>query len=32
MHVHRLIGLVRIEMKPPALHIENSGHQIAIPL
>ena len=32
MHVHRLIGLVRIEMKPPALHIENSGHRYAIPL
>ena len=25
MHVHRLIALVRVEMKPPALHIENSG-------
>jgi len=32
MHVHRLIALVRIEMKPPALYIENSGHQFAISL
>jgi hypothetical protein len=32
VHVHRLIALVRIEMKPPALHIENSGHPLAIPL
>jgi hypothetical protein len=32
MHVHRLIALVRIEMKPPALYIEDSGHQFATPL
>jgi hypothetical protein len=32
VHVHRLIALVRVEMKPPALHIENSGHQFTIPL
>jgi hypothetical protein len=26
MHVHRFVSLVRVKMKPPALHIENSGH------
>jgi hypothetical protein len=25
MHVHRLVALVRVEMKPPALHIEDVG-------
>jgi hypothetical protein len=32
VHVHWLIALVRIEMKPPALHVENRGHRFAIPL
>jgi hypothetical protein len=32
MHVHRLIALVRVEMDPPTLHIENSVHRFAIPL
>ncbi|HMC58693.1 MAG TPA: hypothetical protein VKJ01_05840 [Candidatus Solibacter sp.] len=32
MHVHRLIALVRVEMKPPPLHIEDSGHRFAISL
>ena len=32
MHVYRLIALIRVEMKPSALHIENSGHRYAIPL
>jgi len=32
MHVHRFIALIRAEREPPALHIENSGHQFAIPL
>jgi hypothetical protein len=32
MHVHRLVALVRVEMKPPALHEENSGHRFAISL
>ena len=30
--VHRLVALVRIEIQPPALYIENSGHPSAIPL
>jgi len=32
MNVHRFVALVRVEMKPPALHIENCGHRFAIPL
>ena len=32
MHVHRLIALVRVEMEPPTLDIENRGHWFAIPL
>lgn len=32
VHVHRLITLVRIEMEPPTLYIENSGHRLATPL
>jgi hypothetical protein len=30
MHVHWLIALIRIEVKPPALHIENGGHPFAV--
>ena len=29
MYVNRLIALVRVEMEPPSLHIENSGHRFA---
>jgi hypothetical protein len=32
MDVHRLIALVRVEMEPPTLDIENSGHRFAFPL
>ena len=30
MHMHRLIALIRIEVKPPALHIENGRLQFAV--
>ena len=32
MHVHWFIALVRIEMEPPSLHIENCGHRFALPV
>jgi hypothetical protein len=32
MPVHRLVALVRVEMKPPALQIEDSGQRFVIPL
>ena len=32
MHMHRLIALVRVEMEPPTLHIENGWHRFLTPL
>jgi hypothetical protein len=32
VHVHRFTALVRIEMEPPSLHIENRGHRFALPV
>jgi hypothetical protein len=32
VYMHWLVVLVRIEMKPPALNVENGGHRFAIPL
>lgn len=32
MHVHRLIAVVRVEIKSPAPHIQNGGRQFAISL
>src|ERR1017187_1048661 len=32
MHMHRLVALVRVEMEPPALHVENGWHRFAISL
>jgi hypothetical protein len=31
MYMHWLVALIRIEMKPPAPHVENGGHRFAIP-